>query len=301
MSLALQRSAWLIAALVSALAVPLAGLGDVTTGCAAGTATVLTGGALEIWRNRGQSRVRGAGLISLGLLMSAVVTAGSTLELGSAWTIAAGALVSAAVLVAGLFGWSRSSSALQVELESLRSRLVRREGDVRAQADRIRQLDLHDNATGVLNRRGFALGAESALTRCNALREPAALILIELSEPLASVSGGAGAAHAARLSRAVNRALRGSDLVGRWDDRTLVALLPQCDDSGPALERLRGGLLELIGDAWSCSGISVEADGPWPEVEGLVAAAQTSLQRHELRGRVLPFRAAESRALAHRD
>lgn len=299
MTSSLQRTAWLAAATAAALAVPWLGLGDLATGCAAGAVTVLTGAAFGLWRQSLEFKLRGPRLVSISLLLSAFGTAASTLEAGPPWSIAACALGSALILATGLAQMHLSISAEQTELASLRSRLVRREGDVRAQADRIRQLDMHDAATGVLNRRGFVVGSESALARCATQLESAALILIELREPLAG--GSAGATHAAKLTHAVNRALRGSDLVGRWDDRTLVALLPCCNDSGPALVRLGQGLSEVIGDAWSCGWISIDADGPRPDVEGLVAAAQTTLQRRETEGQVLPFRTTEDKALPTRD
>ncbi len=169
---------------------------------------------------------------------------------------------------------------LLAEAESLRARLARREGDVQAQAERIRRLDLLDPATGLLNRRGFSLALEAALGECAEEEEPLALLLVGLEEPLATNPATTEGRRARLVGRALQQAVRGSDQAGRWSASLLALLLPRCEDARPAVERLRRGLADTGApeEDVRVAGIHVGPRGPWPDGETLFAAARAALE-----------------------
>nr|MCU0254796.1 GGDEF domain-containing protein [Acidobacteriota bacterium] len=151
---------------------------------------------------------------------------------------------------------------------------------VRAQADRIRRLDLYDQATGLLNRKGFTATLEQALSEAEEGREPATLLLIELAESLPLVALAQPDRWSRRLGHAIKQAIRGSDAVGRWDAHRVAVLLPQCRDARPAVSRLVTVLATQAGVARRdlvMAGIAIPENGPWPEVEALLSAAQQAL------------------------
>ena len=168
---------------------------------------------------------------------------------------------------------------LAAEAESLRARLARREGDVQAQAERIRRLDLLDPATGLLNRRGFSLALEASLGECAEEEEPLALLLVGLEEPLATNPATTEGRRARLVGRALQQAVRGSDQAGRWGASLLALLLPRCEDARPAVERLRRGLADTgaADEDVRIAGIHVGPRGPWPDGETLLAAARAAL------------------------
>lgn len=218
--------------------------------------------------------VGGVCLAAIGAMLGAVLGGGS---------IAAGgvALLGAGVCGAGLNAEGRRWREVREQIEDLRARLVRREGDVRAQAERIRRLDRADPNTGLMNRRGFAASAEQALAECEAAREPLALLLVDLGTPLMAVGDQESRASAQRVARTAQQAVRASDAVGLWDPSLLAVLLTRCDDPEPARARLSEALADRIGARRGGSplvaGLTIPPEGPWPDPEGLMAAAQAAL------------------------
>ncbi len=193
-----------------------------------------------------------------------------------AGAVPAGVLAASALLATGLFVAGASMIAGRLiayedELEDLRARLLRREGDVRVQAERIRRLDLRDPATGALNARAF----DDALT--DALEEmepgaglPIALLLIDLPD-----RGQVPAA-----AEAARRAVRASDVVARLDEREIAVLLEGCRDPRPALVRMRRILGEHDRDVLArtrIAGITVPPDASPPRADELLSAAYAAL------------------------
>ncbi len=219
---------------------------------------------------RGQ-RVAALSLLLLTLPVAQPLAAGIP-----GWFGALAGLAGACGLGAAALLLREELSRSHTEIDALRSRLARREGDVRAQADRIRRLDLRDPATGLLNRRGFAAAAEQALNHCEDGATPLALLLIEVAEPLPEAGGPDPEGRALRIGHALTSAVRGSDAAGRWDARLLTLLMPACQDPRPAIERLRSSFTQAEPGA-RLAGITVAAAGPWPDAEGLMAAAQAAL------------------------
>ena len=170
----------------------------------------------------------------------------------SAGVIAFSALLATALFVAGASVIAGRLIAFEHEAEDLRARLLRREGDVRVQAERIRRLDLRDPATGALNARAF----DDALT--DALEEmepecgmPIALLLIELPDSAAIPA----AVEAAR------RAVRASDIVARLDEREIAGITVPPGSPPPRPDRL----LEAAGRVDDTAG----AQAVWPLEWGL--------------------------------
>jgi hypothetical protein len=192
------------------------------------------------------------------------------------------ALVGAGVSGAGLTAAARRWRESGEQLEELRSRLVRREGDVRAQAERIRRLDRSDLTTGLMNRRGLATAAEQALAECEASSQPLALLLVDLGAPLLpGTSDASDRERAVRVARYARQAVRGSDAVGLWDPGLLAVLLPRCRDPEPARQRLHESL-SAEARTWGpkppvVAGLTIPPEGPWPDAEGLMSAAQAAL------------------------
>lgn len=203
--------------------------------------------------------------------------------LGGASIVTGGmALVGAGVSGAGLAQAGLRWREVRDQIEELRARLVRREGDVRAQAERIRRLDRADPVTGLMNRRGFAAAAEQALVECEAARDPLALLLVDLGTPLLPLGDPDARARSHRIARAAQQAVRASDAVGLWDPSLLAVLLTRCRDPEPARQRLQDAIRQLRttgrgGRTPLVAGLAIPPDGPWPDPEGLMAAAQAAM------------------------
>lgn len=89
-----------------------------------------------------------------------------------------------------------------------------------------------DTLTGVLNRPSLAERLEAEHARSQRYGRPLALMLIELGglERIARDHGHPVANRLlAQLSDLVGRALRPTDLIGRWDTDTLLVVLPETD------------------------------------------------------------------------
>lgn len=217
----------------------------------------------------------GVCVAALGAMLAALL-GGTSLLAGALALVGAG--VSGAGLTAAARRWRESGE----QMEELRSRLVRREGDVRAQAERIRRLDRSDLTTGLMNRRGLAIAAEQALAECEAASQPLALLLVDLGAPLLpGASEASDRERAARVARYARQAVRASDAVGLWDPGLLAVLLPRCREPEPARQRLYESL-SAEARTWGpkppvVAGLSIPPEGPWPDAEGLMSAAQAAL------------------------
>lgn len=297
---------WPAAALAAAAVVALSGLGSIPSAACGGIAVVLLGLALGLiqrgnWQLRANRRPLVIGACVLGLASGAAALPFPAAPALGAWLLPALAALGVLFLVHGIVQLEADEAQLELEREQLRSRLVRREGDVRAQADRIRRLDLREGATGALNRRGLARAAAECLEACAASGEPLVAIAIRIDAD--SGRSTRTPSLAGRLSRALARSVRASDPIGHWDDETLLLILPACREIEPALSRVRSRLDELGLEPSRCGSVRFEPSGVWPDPEGLLAAAQASFARpaQAVGGRVLPFRAAGSVATREGD
>jgi len=244
-----------------------------------GAVAFLTGAVLVLWLGRGRPWSARLAL-SGGLLLLAAAQVLGLSEGLEPWVASAIALGGAVLTTWGLARALHLWQTLAEESESIRARLARREGDVRAQADRIRRLDLYDQATGLLNRKGFTAALEQALSEAQEGNEPATLLLMELAESLPLVAIAQPDRWSRRLGQAIKQAIRGSDAAGRWDARRIAVLMPHCRDARPAISRLVTVLATQAGVGRRdlvMAGIAIPENGPWPEVEALLVAAQHAL------------------------
>lgn len=103
-----------------------------------------------------------------------------------------------------------------------------------------------DSLTGALNRRSLAERLEAEHARWQNHGRPLAVLRIELGglERISSEHGSTVANRLfAQLAEVVSRALRPTDLIGRWDSAALLAILPETDQ--PAAERLAARVREV--------------------------------------------------------
>ncbi|GAB4222388.1 MAG: hypothetical protein Kow0062_19540 [Acidobacteriota bacterium] len=252
---------------IAALALPGVGF---AAGLLAAAATGMATFAVEIVRP-------GAGREPTRLLplVPGLLAASATLALPAAAAspemLALAAFAAAGLLVGGAARVAQCQVALEDAVDDLRARLLRREGDVRVQADRIRRLDVRDPATGALNARAFddALAQVLAPDDAGAV-EPLALLIVELpgrdAVPLAV--------------DAARRAVRASDLVARLDEREVAVLLGGCRDPRPVLVRMRrmiGARDRELLERTRIAGITVPPDAPPPRPDQLLEAAWAAL------------------------
>lgn len=230
---------------------------------------------------RGWRRDRwGAMAFAAGLCLLALALAGPFLPGLQTWVFPAAALVALAPLTGGIQRSWRRWQETQSELESLRSRLTRREGDVAAQADRIRRLDLFDPITHLLNRRGFMVNLDRALAEGAAVHEAMTMVLLECHPPRNDQDRGGFDRWMTELGQAVQSAVRSSDFAGRLDDHLVALLLPRCRDHRPAVQRLHQALVRhqrQFGGSFFLAGVAAGPQDLWPDGPGLLAAAEAAL------------------------
>lgn len=103
-----------------------------------------------------------------------------------------------------------------------------------------------DTATGVFNRRNLVERLEAEHVRWERHERPLCVLLVELSG-LNQVIEDHGRVVAnrllAQLADVMGRTLRSTDLLGRWNDSTLLAVLPETDEE--AAQRLAARVREV--------------------------------------------------------
>ena len=176
---------------------------------------------------------------------------------------------------------------------------------LRNATDRIRLADLNDELerlvgvdalTGLSNRRQIEddLARAASAARRHDMDLSILLIDIDHFKAINDTHGHqAGDRALAATARAMERALRREDLLGRWGGEEFLAILPATDVEGASVvaERIRVaiGELETLADGSSAVGISasigVAAAGPLDGVDQLLARADSALYAAKQRGR----------------
>lgn len=114
-------------------------------------------------------------------------------------------------------------------------------GKLESQKETLRELDILDNLTGVLNRRAFLQALEEVIERDTHLNEPFAFLLVRVVDHF-ETSERQGREAGDRLVREVARALkngtRGTDTVGRLGTEEFGLVLSECQDPQPVLGRI---------------------------------------------------------------
>jgi diguanylate cyclase (GGDEF)-like protein len=128
----------------------------------------------------------------------------------------------------------RRENILQGDLASL-------EEKVQAQARELREVNIRDAASGVLNRSAFLLRLDEAIARDGRLGKSVAFLLVDIEGFKAiNIERGriGGDATLRRVARALQDATRGTDFIGRLGGDEFGVVLTECDDPGPAVNRI---------------------------------------------------------------
>lgn len=160
---------------------------------------------------------------------------------GWMWAAAIGAGVAcAAALLIALHG-ARERSRLAAIHSTLQANVATLERQVREQAELLEKSRSLDEVTGVLNRRTFLSRVDEAIQRDARLRKPLAFILVDIDgfRRLNAEHGRlVGDEALQEVARALRGATRGTDAVGRLGGDEFGAVLGECSDPRPAIDRL---------------------------------------------------------------
>ena len=125
-------------------------------------------------------------------------------------------------------------SVLQNDLASLQEK-------VHAQTRELREVNMRDAVSGVLNRSAFLHRFEEAIARDGRLGKAVAFLLVDIEGFKAvNIERGriGGDATLKRVAHALQDATRGTDFVGRLGGDEFGLVLNECDDPGPAVNRI---------------------------------------------------------------
>jgi diguanylate cyclase (GGDEF)-like protein len=125
-------------------------------------------------------------------------------------------------------------SVLQGDLTSLQEK-------VQAQTRELREANMRDAASGALNRSAFLQRFDEAIARDARIGKPLAFLLVDI-EGFKSVNierGRIGGDQTLkRVAHALQDATRGTDFIGRLGGDEFGVVLNDCEDPGPAVNRI---------------------------------------------------------------
>jgi diguanylate cyclase (GGDEF)-like protein len=127
--------------------------------------------------------------------------------------------------------------------------LQRRNAELRAHAERLAQLSVTDQLTGLPNRRALDRRLREEVVRAQRHGEPLTMALLDLDR-FKSVNDGfshdVGDRVLARVARLLRLALRRSDVAARWGGEEFALLLPAttAEEANAVLERVRAAIAE---------------------------------------------------------
>jgi diguanylate cyclase (GGDEF)-like protein len=188
---------------------------------------------------RANSILRIVGLLAIGLVpgVAAFALAPSRgLAIGATGTAAMGVgwVLWVSRLVADAHHVQQREAALRGELSSLEEKLE-------SQTRELRDLRTRDAVTGTLNRSGLLLRLNETIARDARLGQPVCFLLVDIEGfKEINIERGriGGDATLMRVSRALESATRGTDCVGRLGGDEFGVVLTECDDPGPAVNRV---------------------------------------------------------------
>jgi len=180
-------------------------------------------------------------------------------------------------------------------------RIKRMVGNLTDDRERLLRRAVHDDLTGLANRRHFEARLAEERKRAERHHEPFACLLIDIGGAVTSRDVNAGALFdrlVARGASAVKRSVREGDVVARYGDGTFAALLPHTHFAGTiaASERILRDVATALGDAEDeKAGVSIGAalypsrDARTPEAILRTAEAALDEARREGGGRICVF------------
>ena len=178
------------------------------------------------------------------LLAIGLVPALAAFVLAPSRGVAIAAAGSAAMAVAFVV-WTQRLVAdahhLRIRETALRGSLSSLEETFEAQARELRNVRTHDPATGALNRATFLRRLDETIARDGRLGKAVAFLLVDVEGFKAiNIERGliGGDATLRRVAQAIEDATRGTDCVGRLGGDEFGVVLHECDDPGPAVDRI---------------------------------------------------------------
>ena len=170
-------------------------------------------------------------------------------------------------------------------------RIKRLIGNLNEDRERLLRRAVHDELTGLPNRRHFEARLFEERKRAERYHEPFALVLVEVVGLSGSLVGPMFDRHVGRAAAALKRSVREADVIGRFAESTFAALLPHTHFTGAiaATERILRDVAAALGDAdVSLSSVSIGAavypsrDARTPE--GMIASAESALEEAQRAG-----------------
>src|SRR5262245_41911892 len=181
-------------------------------------------------------------LISLGLVPALIAL---VLAPSRGLAIAAvGSALMAIVFVLWIQRLVLTGHQLSLVLSTVRSDLAAAQESSHHQARELRDARMHD-VTGSLNRGAFLRRLEETIARDGRIGKPLAFLLVDVEGfKAANVERGrlGGDAILQRVAHALADATRGTDWVGRLGGDEFGVVLNECDDPGPAVNRIFSNL-----------------------------------------------------------
>lgn len=182
--------------------------------------------------------------------------------------IGAGVASATALLIAARSG--RERSRLAAMHATLQKNVATLERQVREQSELLEKTRSLDEVTGVLNRRTFLSRVDEAIQRDARLRKPLAFILVDIDgfrRMNAEHGRLVGDEALQEVARALRGATRGTDAVGRLGGDEFGAVLGECSDPRPAIDRLfvalEGRTVGHGGARLSAAVAAVRIENPW--------------------------------------
>jgi len=210
---------------------------------------------------RANTLLRIVGLLALGLVpgVAALVVAPSRGVAIAATGTAAMAVfwvVWVSRLVADAHHVAQRETALRGELSSLEEKLE-------VQARELRDVRTRDAVTGALNRSGLLVRLNETIDRDARLGQSVGFLLVDIEGfKEINIERGriGGDATLMRVAHALESATRGTDCVGRLGGDEFGVVLTECDDPGPAVNRIFKALhASADGDSASAVHVAIGA------------------------------------------
>jgi diguanylate cyclase (GGDEF)-like protein len=167
------------------------------------------------------------------------------------WRTPAAGVVAGLILLVGLLGFVRLRERRLVAAHLRLERIVAdRTDELRRANERLEELAVTDELTGISNRRRLTEGLAAAIALARRQKSPLAVVLADLDrfKELNDTQGHeAGDKALVQAAQALQSGLREVDLLGRWGGEEFLAVLPGSDVDGAREvgERLRKAIEQM--------------------------------------------------------
>ncbi len=175
---------------------------------------------------------------------------------------------------------------LRLRETALRNELSTLEEAVAAQSRELRDVRTRDAVTGVLNRAGLLLRLKETIARDGRLGKAVGFLLVDVEgfKQINTEHGRIGGnATLQRVAHALEDATRGTDCVGRFGGDEFGVVLNECDDPGPAVNRVFEALHAPSDGDGACAvhvaigAVTIEDPAAGVDLQELFRLAETAL------------------------